>query len=128
MCQPLLLYSGLTQPPAPPPPAGETEPDFAGTMQLVEHYRFPHCHISQFYARPGTPAARMKRVPTSVVKARSRRLAALVDTFPGVYARLVGSVQRCCVVDLAADGHKLVAHSKSYAQVGGRQGGRQAGR
>ena len=40
---------------------GETEEEFEETMRLVEHYRFPHCHISQFYPRPGTPAARMKQ-------------------------------------------------------------------
>ena len=39
-------------------------------MALVARYRFPHTHVSQFYARPGTPAARMK-------KARSRPPAAL---------------------------------------------------
>lgn len=33
--------------------------------------------------RPGTPAARMKRVPTQVVKARTRELTALVDAFTG---------------------------------------------
>ena len=31
-------------------------------MALVRQYRFPHTHISQFYPRPGTPAARMKKV------------------------------------------------------------------
>jgi hypothetical protein len=43
-------------------------------MDLVAHYKVGHCHISQFYPRPGTPAARMKRVPTDVVKARSREV------------------------------------------------------
>jgi len=43
-------------------------------MDLVRHYRFGHCHISQFYPRPGTPAARMKRVPTAIVKQRSREV------------------------------------------------------
>jgi radical SAM superfamily enzyme YgiQ (UPF0313 family) len=42
--------------------SGETEEDFAATMGLVRKYRFPHTHISQFYPRPGTPAARMKKV------------------------------------------------------------------
>lgn len=43
-------------------------------MELVGHYKFGHCHISQFYPRPGTPAARMKRVPTAIVKQRSREV------------------------------------------------------
>lgn len=41
---------------------GETDADFQETMDLVAHYRFSHTHISQFYPRPGTPAARMKKV------------------------------------------------------------------
>ena len=35
-------------------------------MALLRKYRFAHLHISQFYPRPGTPAARMKRTPTQV--------------------------------------------------------------
>lgn len=45
---------------------GETDEDFQKTMQLVNKYKFPHCHISQFYSRPGTLAAKMKKVPTKV--------------------------------------------------------------
>lgn len=40
---------------------GETEEDFEATMKLVEDYKFPVLNISKFYARPGTPAAKMKR-------------------------------------------------------------------
>ena len=38
-------------------------------------------NISQFYPRPGTPAARMKRVPTHVVKERTRELTALFRSY-----------------------------------------------
>lgn len=41
---------------------GETDEEFAETIALVDKYRFRHCHISQYYSRPGTPAARMKKV------------------------------------------------------------------
>lgn len=30
---------------------GETEEDHAATLSLLAKYRFPHCHISQFYPR-----------------------------------------------------------------------------
>uniref|UniRef100_A0A061S893 Threonylcarbamoyladenosine tRNA methylthiotransferase n=1 Tax=Tetraselmis sp. GSL018 TaxID=582737 RepID=A0A061S893_9CHLO len=96
---------------------GETEEDFQETLRLVEDYRFSHCHISQFYPRPGTPAARMKKVPTSVVKARSRRMTSLVEGFGDAEASLVGTVQKCWVVDTAADGKHLVGHTKAYHQV-----------
>ncbi|KAG7669451.1 hypothetical protein Ndes2437B_g05623 [Nannochloris sp. 'desiccata'] len=91
--------------------------DHAATLSLLRKYRFPHCHISQFYPRPGTPAARMKRVPTDVVKARSREISLEVDSWTDSYTNLVGAVHRCCIVDTAADGVSLVGHNKTYAQV-----------
>ena len=36
-------------------------------MKLVEVYKFPSLFINQFYPRPGTPAARMKRIDTAKV-------------------------------------------------------------
>ncbi|RVW48926.1 Threonylcarbamoyladenosine tRNA methylthiotransferase [Vitis vinifera] len=32
---------------------GETDEDFAQTVSLIQEYRFPQVHISQFYPRPG---------------------------------------------------------------------------
>ena len=40
----------------------ESESDFEATVALVRRYRFPVLFINQFYARPGTPAARMPRL------------------------------------------------------------------
>ena len=40
---------------------GETEEDFEETYRLVERHSFHLMNISQFYSRPGTPAAKMKR-------------------------------------------------------------------
>ena len=96
---------------------GETEEDHKETMKLVEDYKFPHCHISQFYPRPGTPAARMKRVPTQVVKGRTRQVSALVDSFTDVYKHLEGTVQMVSIVEKAADKVHLVGHTNSYAQI-----------
>jgi threonylcarbamoyladenosine tRNA methylthiotransferase CDKAL1 len=45
----------------------ETETDFEETLKLVDKYKFPVLFINQFYPRPGTPAAKMKRVPTQEV-------------------------------------------------------------
>eukprot|EP00889_Picochlorum_renovo_P000387 jgi/Picre1/27417/NNA_000384.t1 len=96
---------------------GETAEDHEETMTLIRKYRFPHCHISQFYPRPGTPAARMKKVPTSIVKTRSREITAEVDSWTDAYKHLMGRIVRCCVVDTAADKVSVVGHSKTYAQV-----------
>eukprot|EP00898_Chlorokybus_atmophyticus_P006186 jgi/Chlat1/6569/Chrsp45S06035 len=95
---------------------GETASDHEHTMSLVRQYRFPHLHISQFYPRPGTPAARMKRVPTAEVKSRTRELTALFESF-APYQGLEGRTERVWVTEVASDGTSLVGHTKNYTQV-----------
>ena len=50
--------------------------DFEQTLQLLEKYKFPVVNIAQFYPRPGTAAAKLKKLQGNVVKDRSRRYAA----------------------------------------------------
>jgi tRNA-2-methylthio-N6-dimethylallyladenosine synthase len=58
---------------------GETERDFADTMDLVRQARFAGAFTFQYSIRPGTPAAEMPgQVPPDVVADRYERLAALV--------------------------------------------------
>lgn len=52
-----------------------------------------------------------------VVKARSRRLTTLVDSFADACEGEIGSIQRVCVVEAAAKSGKLVSHNKNYTQV-----------
>lgn len=33
--------------------SGETDDDFVQTVSLIDEYKFPQVHISQFYPRPG---------------------------------------------------------------------------
>ena len=95
---------------------GETDEQWQETMSLIEEYKFPEVHISQFYPRPGTPAAKMKRVPTQIVKARSRELTALFESYMP-HEHLVGKTERVWVSDIARDGTSLVAHTKNYTQI-----------
>jgi threonylcarbamoyladenosine tRNA methylthiotransferase CDKAL1 len=95
---------------------GETDEQWKETMDLIEHYKFPEVHISQFYPRPGTPAAKMKRVPTQIVKARSRELTALFESYQP-HTQMVGRTERVWVSDIARDGTSLVAHTKNYTQI-----------
>jgi threonylcarbamoyladenosine tRNA methylthiotransferase CDKAL1 len=53
---------------------GETEQDHKDTITLVEEFKFPVLNISQFYPRPGTPAAKMKPLPSAIKKQRSREM------------------------------------------------------
>jgi len=58
---------------------GETEQDFADTLDLVRQARFAGAFTFQYSPRPGTPAAAMDgQVPPQVVAERYERLAALV--------------------------------------------------
>jgi tRNA-2-methylthio-N6-dimethylallyladenosine synthase len=58
---------------------GETEQDFADTLDLVREARFAGAFTFQYSIRAGTPAAEMPdQVPPEVVAERYERLAALV--------------------------------------------------
>ena len=54
----------------------EDEAMFRQSLELVDEAGLTHLHVFPFSARPGTPAARMPRVPGDVVKDRAARLRA----------------------------------------------------
>jgi tRNA-2-methylthio-N6-dimethylallyladenosine synthase len=59
---------------------GETEQDFAATLEVVERARFASAFTFRYSPRPGTPAAeRTDQVPPDVVQDRYRRLTALQE-------------------------------------------------
>ena len=63
---------------------GETERDFAGTLDTVRQARFAGAFTFQYSQRPGTPAAAMDgQVPAEVVAERYGRLTALVAEIAG---------------------------------------------
>ena len=59
----------------------ESEEDWQETMALCEKYKFQGIHISQFYARPGTAAARLKPLKSHIGKDRYKELAELVTSY-----------------------------------------------
>ena len=59
----------------------ESEDDHEDTIRLIQKHRFPVINISQFYPRPGTPAAHMTRVPTKIAKARSGQVTKLFESY-----------------------------------------------
>ena len=59
---------------------GETEADFAETLNVVEAARFASAFTFQYSPRPGTPAADLpEQLPKAVVQERYERLTALQD-------------------------------------------------
>jgi tRNA-2-methylthio-N6-dimethylallyladenosine synthase len=72
---------------------GETEDDFAATLEVVREARFAAAFTFQYSIRPGTPAATMPdQVPPAVVRERYERLVDVVNEISWAENRaLVGS-------------------------------------
>jgi len=63
---------------------GETDAMFANTLALVQDCSLTYLHVFPFSARAGTPAAKMQKLPGTVVKERARQLR---DAGDGALAR-----------------------------------------
>jgi threonylcarbamoyladenosine tRNA methylthiotransferase CDKAL1 len=94
----------------------ETEADFEETMTLCAKYKFPSLFINQFYPRPGTVAASMKRIPANDVKKRTKRLTDLFYTYEPYDGR-VGQEYEVLVTEISHDKKHYVGHNKFYEQV-----------
>jgi len=94
----------------------ETEEDFQETMQLLDKYKFPVVNIAQFYPRPGTVAAKLKKLQGHVVKDRSRRVTSHFHSY-STWDGLVGTEQRVCVIEYGKDENYIVGHTPGYTQV-----------
>ncbi len=94
----------------------ETEEDFEETLALCRKYNFPTLFINQFFPRPGTPAARMKRLPTQEVKRRSRLLSQFFQSY-SPFDNRVGQKYTVLVTETAHDDKHYVGHNQFYEQV-----------
>mmetsp|Transcript_964 Transcript_964/g.1006 ORF Transcript_964/g.1006 Transcript_964/m.1006 type:complete len:562 (+) Transcript_964:42-1727(+) len=95
----------------------EDENDFNETISLIQSYQFAIVNISQFYPRPGTPAAKMKRIPTQIVKERSRRLTKLFEGFQP-YLHYIGETLNVYFdIEVSDNGLHCVGHTKAYVKV-----------
>lgn len=66
----------------------ETDADFEETMSLCARYHFPSLYINQFFPRPGTPAARLPRVPPQEVStAQDSQMSAVIQSSVISYCR-----------------------------------------
>jgi tRNA-2-methylthio-N6-dimethylallyladenosine synthase len=80
---------------------GETEADFARTLDVVRAARFAGAFTFQYSPRPGTPAATLPdQVPKAVVQERYERLVALQDDMAWAENRsLVGQIVEVLVAE-----------------------------
>jgi tRNA-2-methylthio-N6-dimethylallyladenosine synthase len=84
---------------------GETEEDFADTLDVVERARFDQAYTFQYSPRPGTRAALMdEQVPKGVVQERFERLVALQESI--ALERMQAQVGRTFEVLVEGPGRK----------------------
>lgn len=95
--------------------ATETEENHQETMALLKKYCLAIVNISKFFPRPGTPAARLKHIPSTVVKPRSAELSLW---FKGLdpYRSLLNQLELVWIGSETSD-HYMVAHTKAYIKV-----------
>lgn len=95
---------------------GETEEEFAQSLEFIRRCGFARMHIFPYSIRPGTPAAEMEQVPSSVKEDRARRAANLADELHRAY--LSGCVGRVYPVlyEQPRDG-KYSGHAPNYMEV-----------
>lgn len=101
----------------------ESEEDWEETMALCKKYQFQGIHISQFYARPGTSAARLKPLKSHIGKDRYKELADLVTSYDR-NEHLLGREERVWFGDTEQERSKgvnaqgqTVGRTKSFAKV-----------
>jgi tRNA-2-methylthio-N6-dimethylallyladenosine synthase len=84
---------------------GESEAEFAETLQLVDAVGYAHAFSFKYSARPGTPAAAMDgQVPAEVMDERLQRLQAALGRHQLAFNRT--SVGRTCAVLIERKGKK----------------------
>ena len=89
----------------------EDEEDHEQSMRVLDKYKFSTLNISQFYPRPKTPAARMKKLDTKIVKNRSRAMTKLFKSYVNFGDR-IGEEHNVLITEMAKDLYHFVGHNK----------------
>lgn len=95
---------------------GETEEEFNQSLDFIRRCGFARMHIFPYSIRPGTPAAKMEQVPSSVKEDRAGRAANLSDELRRAY--LSGCVGRVYPVlyEQPKNG-RFSGHAPNYMEV-----------
>jgi tRNA-2-methylthio-N6-dimethylallyladenosine synthase len=99
---------------------GESERDFAATMQLIRDVGFDSSYSFLYSRRPGTPAASLPDdVPQTLKQERLTQLQALIEEQARIISeQMVGGVQRVLVVRPSRrDAHELAGRTENNRWV-----------
>lgn len=96
----------------------ETQEDFQETIDILQELKIPVVNISKFYPRPDTPAAKMKLLPTHIVKERSTKLAQICQQIAHERnASFVGKKLSVIIDEKGKKQNTLIARADNYLQV-----------
>lgn len=94
----------------------ETEEDWQMTLDLVKRCNFHGVYSSRFFARSGTPAARLPQLPHAVTKRRYQELCAL-DASNDRNLALLGRRERVWFAGSDETRHQTLGRTKNFAKV-----------
>ncbi|MBI2971591.1 MAG: tRNA (N(6)-L-threonylcarbamoyladenosine(37)-C(2))-methylthiotransferase [Candidatus Aenigmarchaeota archaeon] len=97
---------------------GETEDDFEKTVNLVRKTQPDFVNVSAYSARPGTKAASMEKVPSEVVKERTRALSEIVKKASLERNKLwVGWSGAALVNEFSGEKQNFIARNYAYKPI-----------
>ena len=96
---------------------GETEAEFAESLDFIQKCGFADMHIFPYSRRPGTPAADMPgQLPNAVKEQRSRQAIAMAEKMSRDFReKLVGTTQSILFED--KEGDYFTGHAPNYVKV-----------
>jgi threonylcarbamoyladenosine tRNA methylthiotransferase CDKAL1 len=95
----------------------EDEEDFQETLKIIQELRIPVVNLSKFYPRPGTPAASLKLLPTTVVKRRSTELKKVCNAIAAENHRSLIGIPCGVLIDERGKNGTLIGRTDTYLQV-----------
>lgn len=95
----------------------ETEEEFEKTLKLLEETQTDAINMSRFSKRPGTVAAKMKQVPTNIVKERSKRLKEVEQKIIAARNALWNGWAGTVLVDEYGKHNQMIGRNYAYKQV-----------
>ena len=104
---------------------GETDAEFAESLELCRRIGFSRMHVFRYSARPGTPAATMPdQVDPAVMAARSAELRAVADASAAADARRRVGTRERAVLEYGNRGTLSSFHRVQVDDAGPEDGGR----
>lgn len=102
---------------------GESDDEFAETMEFVKKINFSEIHVFKFSKRKGTPAATMEnQIDESIKKTRSELLMRLASDLSHDYREKFLDTEMEVLVE-EFDGEYWIGHTKNYLKVKFKDGG-----